>query len=520
MDRSFKNKNRLVIALEVFLIIIGLVGATFATSKLLGSSSKTTITTGMYEVDYKGNLEVKGTNLEPISDSKININTTESVMRAEFSLRGSDKNDADDLIYDIVLKDINIDCSLLNEYTKWNLYKNGELLSHGNFSPKFDGDVKNENLYLTNIQEDLKDEEDSYDNYVFLVWISESCDDLTKCTYVDQSDTINKDISMTTFIAVYRGEKLERIRKPNNDLSCANAPRLEEQMIPVFYEDGSWKIADKNNNINEWYNYDKGRWANAITTNNKLYFNMEIGSKVEESDISSMFVWIPRYKYLTWNVEEELKDSYDAYNKGIDIVFEPGLSTSKNENKVNDTYLSHQAFTNSKGFWISKYELGLNENKLTIKNNQKPLLNEDIDIYEELIKTYNEEFKFTSKIINNLEWGATLYLSHSKYGTCKNNSCLEIENNEETTSGNNKYDSTTRNVYGVFDMSGSAAEYVTGSYDQGDATKEITLPTGAGWYDSYIILGTDYSLRGGVGSNAFQQESFGMGNYTTRITIK
>ena len=30
-------------------------------------------------------------------------------------------------------------------------------------------------------------------------------------------------------------------------------------------------------------------------------------------------------------------------------------------------------------------------------------------------------------------------------------------------------------------MSGSAAEYVTGSYDQGDATKEITLPTGAGF---------------------------------------
>ena len=51
-----------------------------------------------------------------------------------------------------MLKDMNIDCSLLNEYTKWNLYKNGELIYNGNFSPKFDGNVLTDNIFSQNVE--------------------------------------------------------------------------------------------------------------------------------------------------------------------------------------------------------------------------------------------------------------------------------------------------------------------------------------------------------------------------------
>ena len=77
----------------------------------------------------------------------INYNTKENVVRLEFSLRGVDTNDDEEnLIYDVMLSEMNIDCSLLNEYTKWNLYKNGELLYNGNFAPEFDGNVLTDNL--------------------------------------------------------------------------------------------------------------------------------------------------------------------------------------------------------------------------------------------------------------------------------------------------------------------------------------------------------------------------------------
>ena len=150
-DSSFKNRNILVFVFELFLIIVAIGGLTFATSRLMSGSS-TIITFGEYNVDYIGKTEIVASELEPISDSLVGIDTKDNVIRLEFSLRGVETNDKDNLIYDIMVSDLNIDCSLLNEYSKWNLYKNEELISTGNFSPKFDGNVLTDNLRLTNTQ--------------------------------------------------------------------------------------------------------------------------------------------------------------------------------------------------------------------------------------------------------------------------------------------------------------------------------------------------------------------------------
>ena len=122
-DKNFKNRNVFVLIFEILLIAIAVGGLTLATSTLMGGSS-TILTFGEYNVDYVGKTEIVATNLEPISDSLIGYDTKDNVVRLEFSLRGVDTNeDPENLIYDIMISDINIDCSLLNEYTKWNLYK-------------------------------------------------------------------------------------------------------------------------------------------------------------------------------------------------------------------------------------------------------------------------------------------------------------------------------------------------------------------------------------------------------------
>ena len=78
-----------------------------------------------------------------------------------------------------------------------------------------------------------------------------------------------------------------------------------------------------------------------------------------------------------------------------------------------------------------------------------------------------------SHMMKNMEWGAVAYLSHSKYGTCTDGSCVEISINPDSsyyTGGgtSNAYktnvaQSTTGNIYGVYDMSGGAIEYVMGN---------------------------------------------------------
>lgn len=526
MEKSDKKRNTILIVTEIFIIILGIVGITVATDRLLGASSTTILTVGNYEVEFKGEISVVGNNLEPISDSLITVDRTESVLRAEFSFKSGESNGDENLIYDIMLKDMNIDCSLLNKYTKWNLYKNGTLLSTGNFSPLFDGNVLGDNLILTNIQENLPKSDEGYDNYVLIVWISESCDDLATCEYIDQSGIASSNISFTAFIAVYNEGKQELIRVPSNDLSCANRPLLANGMIPVYYEDGSWKVADKNSN--NWYNYSEQKWANSVIVSDTKYLNAEVGTVILNKDVVASLVWVPRFKYKTWNVNNSNNNSYDAYNKGIDIVFEGGLSSSGKVISAdngfvgsNGDYLTHPSFKNDlKGFWVSKYEMSLLDEKTSFVGNVDVLINEDVSVYEEKIKSFNVSNNVNGKIIDNSQWGAITYLSHSKYGLCPNNVCKKIGNNETNVSGINKQDTTTRNVYGVYDMSGSSSEYVIGNSVIGSATDEILLNENTTWYNlPYTNLGKDYLLRGGANEGLFFVGDFGMFNVGTRITI-
>lgn len=527
MTESFKKQNITVIVFEIIIIILGVLGITLATTNVLNTRTKTILKAGVYEVAYQGSFDLTGGELEPISDSLINIDTKETVLRAEFSLKGTEKN-KEELVYDIMLKDYSINSSLLNEYTKWQLYKNGILLSTGNFSPQFDSDIVTETFTLTNTQESLPKYNEGYDNYVLLIWISEACEDLTTCTYVDQSDIVNSTLSLTAFVAVNNTGKTNLVRTPSVDTSRANAPELSDNMIPIYYHEGAWKVANRaNGDTHSWYDYTNSKWANAVITKNNKYYDAVPGTTIPESDIISFFVWIPRFKYQVWNLNKDYTSSYDAYTKGINIVFEGGLSTSGEiicqDNTCtgnNNEYLTHPAFGNNlRGFWVSKYELSKNT---TFKNNQTILINEDISLYNEKLSTFANTYRLnaTSKVINNLEWGAITYLSHSKYGLCQEDYCQELGNNDTTTSGKNKQDTTTRNVYGVYDMSGSAAEYTTGIYPIGTALEEILINDSYVWDNSsYTNNNKDYLLRGGVGKTIFTVDDLGMFDISTRMTI-
>ena len=137
-----------------------------------------------------------------------------------------------------MMKDMNIDCSLLNKYTKWRLFKNGSLISNGSLDPNYDGDILGDSMHLTNIQEDLPKYNEDYDKYVLLFWISESCDNLETCELIDQSSILNSKMSMKVFIALYSGAKQPVNRIGNSDNTCANSPILDEKMVPVTYVNG------------------------------------------------------------------------------------------------------------------------------------------------------------------------------------------------------------------------------------------------------------------------------------------
>ena len=190
-------------------------------------------------------------------------------------------------------------------------------------------------------------------------------------------------------------ETQQASEKEKNDLleieriasnSIANVPNLKDGMIPVKWDsiNQTWVISDKTNIDNDWYDYSENskKWANVVTikencSNGKTrndYLNAKPGTPILEKDITTMFVWIPRYSYF-------VKSGYHETANGsgeMDIKFLKGTtdelidSSIKQKNALrtsntNDTkYVVHPAFTSDTnlggtgkeitGFWVGKFE--------------------------------------------------------------------------------------------------------------------------------------------------------------------
>ena len=302
----------------------------------------------------------------------------------------------------------------------------------------------------------------------------------------------------------------------NLDTSKANMPELASNMIPVYYDETEevWKKADKYNSKEEyrWYSYEssgeyKGMWANAVTvteTNRTTYLNATAGTAIPMDDINTMWVWIPRFNAVTpSNYNGGAKESPGA----IDVTFV----------NVNETAIDAFTFGNKElsGFWYAKFEtshstlassttsnnLGCtnetcsNANGIIIKPNVTSLKYNNISNFfyaSRSMEQTGNSFGFVSSEVDthmskNNEWGAVAYLTQSIYGRCTNSTtCTEVGINNNTSyitgigdkpsstassvktntyntiSGKNA--STTGNIYGIYDMSGGAWEYVMGVY--------------------------------------------------------
>ena len=233
----FKNKDVKVIILEVFLIALGLVGLTLGV-KYIMNSINVNVDTSKLAIDSM-NANVTNGTLTPIEDSTVNINTTSNVLRITFDVKGASTNTGSNIIYDVLLN-LTVDCSLKNESVKWNLYKNNNLLTSGSTSPKYDKDVLKGKIMLTDIQQDLVPYSKTADKYVFILWMSESCneEDITKCDISKglTSDSGGKSISGNIDIRLNSGKKKENRREIIEDDACE---AIKGTYIVEHLDDGS-----------------------------------------------------------------------------------------------------------------------------------------------------------------------------------------------------------------------------------------------------------------------------------------
>ena len=321
------------------------------------------------------------------------------------------------------------------------------------------------------------------------------------------------------------------------DGSGANIPELYKNMVPIKYENNRWIVADL---YSKWYDYNAKQWANAVVLNPGL--TKAVGQEVTEEEVSLWYVWLPRYKYTVFNgnngsVSEQL----------INVTFESGTNSTgtvkctdnfstngKSEVCTDSTNGSikngistytHPAFTFGntalKGIWIGKFELSATDSScindgtntqcnkvLTIvtKPNVRSWMKAETVNFFTSIKNAATTYGISnadSHMIKNMEWGAAAYLKQSKYGL--GNTIMKTNSNSSCYTGGgtgdayktNVMQSTTGNVYGVYDMSGGCFEYVMGfelnSNNQFNTAKSsFTTEPNFKYYDKYKYESVDY----------------------------
>ena len=317
-------------------------------------------------------------------------------------------------------------------------------------------------------------------------------------------------------------------------------PVVKENLVPVTIADnGEVTYA---NTQKKWYSYENKEWANAVILVENPSQEYVKGDVIQESDIESYFVWIPRYRYqifdegnYTTYIESKPTESIA---KEIQIEFEtnkvePSIGSKQGE------WLTHPAFTNFdvNGLWVGKFETGykgatsketaqvnaIDSSKIIIKPNVYSWRNSTVSNIFKTAYNYNRELD--SHMMKNTEWGAVAYLSHSKYGI---NTEVRINNNSNYLTGYAATDgtdqssslgtygttsditrpyntetgykaSTTGNITGIYDMSGGAWEYVAGympgSNDQSGFTL-TELTTYSTYLDFYPANATVTSYNG------------------------
>lgn len=354
------------------------------------------------------------------------------------------------------------------------------------------------------------------------------------------------------------------------DDTGVNAPVLGEGMIPVKNNGNNWIICSTDDI--EWFDYSEqtdaensgetSRWANVMLSDGvyKAGENAKIGTIVKDSELGSMFVWIPRYAYkITYYIDDtKTTESTSNTNYGkIDVKFINGkdnIAWDKTECKYsNDTltkddYIVHPAFTGNaelgggfgelSGLWVGKFESSRKDATITSEGkstmikvipNVTSWRNTSVGELSTLARQYNE--KLSSHMLKNSEWGAVAYLSYSKYGRngneistnqCENYitgagqginnttysySTFDFESTYSYNTTQGKKASTTGNVYGIYDMVGGANEIVASYYNNSDklvnGSSFANIGSNSNEY-SIAYLGTDEQTNYLKGDSTFE----------------
>ena len=545
------KKQNIIMGISFILLIFMVIGVSYAAYKFSAAGTKeNVISTGTISMSYSQNSFIDLKHTYPKTDTYA-IATKEDKSSMEFSV-SMETSGTKQINYALAITNIEEGSTLKSDKVKIYLEKEGKVVN--NFETNKGQTIESfKNKYVEGlidsyaIYQDILTTSNKTHHYVLTSWIDESyilpIKNETTTSKQTNEETYKfkvKVVGVDTPITIEEKSTVSSL-----DTSGANAPVLASNMIPVYYDEtsGVWKKADKNNkdNNNRWYSYEssgeyKGMWANAVTvkdTNRQTYLNATPGTTISMNDITTMWVWIPRFNAVTPN---NYNGGTKAKPNAIDVTYA----------KQNEPAIDAFTFGNKElsGFWYGKFETGHatlasnttknnlgctneicnNANGIIIKPNVTSLQYNNLSNFffaSRSMEQTGNSFGFVSSEVDthmskNNEWGAVAYLTQSIYGRCTDSTtcaAVGINNNKNTITGygapagsndsatNGAYNttlgkdaSTTGTIYGIYDMAGGSYEFVMGIFadTNGKPRSGYTIGSNSG-FTGMLSDGTTYT---------------------------
>ena len=311
--------------------------------------------------------------------------------------------------------------------------------------------------------------------------------------------------------------------------------------------EANWTAADSTNANDDWYAYKDNSGTKAQVNAPKLADGMTAIKYSIDSDLTegskwanamtkdgSMWVWIPRYAYRITYTDSTNRRSggtidiaflKETTNEFLDSSIKGDIVTAINADGTvpQGKWVLEPAFTlgteSIEGFWFAKFEAS-NTNGTTTDNSNLTLqikpnvvswrsitsLNmftacQNLTSDSKYSTYFNSKDNIDTHMTKNVECGAVAYLAHSKYGLNGDEIGINTNSSYKTGIGNDgssvyntdagKNSSTTKNVYGIYDMSGGAYEYVAACYT--GYTNKLTANTDTTYINKYIDVYESYS---------------------------
>ena len=455
-NQKITNKNKKVLIFGIAFLIIVLLGSTYAFFTYSKGVQAFTLTSDTIKAEFiSGTNSINITNAYPISDEfalenldklsyidftvSSTINDPDKAISYELYLTGDTTNTLDSNYIKVYLTDENN-----NKITDPKIYNSLENTTYQ--ADKQTGKV----IYIGNNQGEKSNK------YRLYAWIDKDY----------EQNSVSQTFKFNVNIYAYNTDLL--------DASGANEPILLDNMIPVYYEatsdtDGVWKIADKNNKDKnyKWHDYNNFMWANAVTVKENgtktrsEYLSASKGTEINMEDITTMWVWIPRYKYVIFNGNNETSEEQE-----IEVIFESGTnttgtvscteniqtsSTSSSSETCTDTTngsivnnkstYTHPAFTfgdeELTGIWYAKFEMSTDQDSACATSQSTTNCNKsDLNIY---VKPDQISLRYQN-VANEFQSIRNMELFNNIHGFTQGENATTSSQTGEITNDNNNID--------------------------------------------------------------------------------